>query len=174
MEEQWKPVVGYEGIYEVSNMGNVRSVKRIKKDTLGRVRCFPKKVLLPMKNYSGYMHVSLYNGGFKKCRVNRLVAEAFIDNPYNKPFVNHINSIRDDNRSENLEWCTAKENIAHAILSGNKIGVRGEASNLSKLKLSDVIEIRKSNLLLKELAKLYKVSVGTISMIKRGIIWAHQ
>lgn len=109
--EIWKPVVGFEGYYEVSNMGRVRSLDRsvIFKD--GRKRLINGRVLRVENNNNGYQTVSLYkNGKEKRNLIHRLVAQAFIPNPYNLPEVNHINEAKTDNRSENLEWCTRKYN----------------------------------------------------------------
>ena len=97
-KEVWKDIVGYEGIYQVSNFG------RVKNTETGRI----------MKTYKdkyGYITTSIsYKGKTKHFLIHRLIAKAFIPNPENKPHINHINTIRDDNRIENLEWVTRKEN----------------------------------------------------------------
>lgn len=99
MEEIWKPVVGYEGLYEVSNLGNVRGLKR-------------GKVLKPGKGR--YLFVVLCKDGIRhETSVHRLVATAFCPNPNNKPEVNHLNEIAEDNRASNLEWCTRIENLTY-------------------------------------------------------------
>lgn len=108
--ETWKNVKGYEGFYEVSNKGRVKSVPRLV-DTTMNCRHYVSVILTPSHNDSGYYIVNLSkNGDVKPHRVHILVAEAFIPNPDNLPCVDHINSIRDDNRSCNLRWCTYKEN----------------------------------------------------------------
>lgn len=104
--ENWKNVVGYEGYYEVSDLGNVRSVTRVKKG----------KALKPIKRQHGYLAVQLWgkggnSRGFRTFSVHRLVAEAFIPNSENKPEVNHKDENKANNRVENLEWVSRKENM---------------------------------------------------------------
>lgn len=115
MLEQWKPIVGYEGYYEVSNFGNIRSCERQVNHGLGNgVRKLRAKIVNPWNDSHGYQAVSLSKfGKVKKYKVHRLVAEAFIPNPDNKPTINHINEIRDDNQVTNLEWATYQENNNH-------------------------------------------------------------
>lgn len=102
MIEEWKDVVGYEGLYQVSNLSNVRNRFN--------------KVLKPCYA-QGYARVSLSKkeSKIKQALVHRLVAEVFIENSDNKRTVNHINGIKSDNRLENLEWCTYSENNKHAL-----------------------------------------------------------
>ena len=108
--EIWKPVKGYEGLYEVSNMGNVRSLDR--HSMWGNRYClFKGKPMKTFPNSYGYLKTNLYkNGQLKQYSVHRLVADAFIPNPNNLPCIDHINTIKTDNRVENLRWCTNKEN----------------------------------------------------------------
>lgn len=106
--EHWKPVPGFEGLYMVSQLGGVYS-------TRSRRRLSPTK--------TGYAIVTLYKDGKSTSRaVHRLVAEAFLPNPDNLQIVNHKDGNKQNNRLENLEWCTQKENVAHAI----KMGVHGK------------------------------------------------
>lgn len=111
MRELWKPVVGYEGLYEVSNLGRVKSLPR--KGTKGGV-------LTPSySNSKHYAHIPLTkNGKLRTTSLHRVVALAFIPNPENKPQVNHINGDKTNNRTDNLEWVTNKENADHARETG--------------------------------------------------------
>ena len=117
MEEKeiWKPVVGFENLYEVSNMGRVKSLERTVWSGLngGCYITIPERILKPRKA-SGYLQVALYKDGKGKwCLVHRLVASAFIPNPQGLPEVNHISEDKADNNLENLEWVSPKENVNH-------------------------------------------------------------
>lgn len=109
--EIWKPVFGYEGLYLVSSLGQVRSLDmRVK--TKGGVMVTRKgRILKPIVNIDGYLTVTLCKNGSKRTwRIHRLVAIAFIPNPLGLPVINHKNEDKADNRVENLEWCTVAYN----------------------------------------------------------------
>lgn len=114
---EWRPVVGYEGLYEVNNLGEVRSLDRT--DSMGRLKkgC----ILRPKYNRkNGYCQICLHNNtDIKYCYIHRLVAEAFVpnDDPQNKIYCNHINEVKTDNRACNLEWVTHSQNMRHNGLS---------------------------------------------------------
>lgn len=112
-EEVWKPVVGWEGLYEVSNTGRVRSLDRQGVNEKGHGKR-NGKVLAPNYTKFGYIRVGLsINGKKTSYMVHRLVAEAFIPNPENLPFINHKDEIRNNNNAENLEWCTRLYNMRY-------------------------------------------------------------
>jgi hypothetical protein len=117
--EQWKDIKGFEGMYQVSNIGNVKSLDRIVWN--GKVHHLLKgRIMKPKGVKYNEIHLCKDNK-IKKCYIHRLVAEAFISNPHNKPQVNHLNGLHTDNRIENLEWCTSKENNQHAWANGLQI-----------------------------------------------------
>lgn len=117
MKEIWKDVVGYEGLYQVSNLGRVRSLDRVVNITGRGTRKLKGKLRKITLDSKGYPSVSLSSGNCvdKGHRVHRLVCEAFIPNPENKLYVDHINTVRTDNRVENLRWVTFDENMHNPI-----------------------------------------------------------
>lgn len=123
----WKPIDGYEGLYEVSSDGRVRSLYRYKKE------------LKPNIGRGGYYYIQLWNKGKGKCvSIHRLVAEAFCDNPKRKPFVNHIDENKLNNNIENLEWVTHKENCNH----GTAIARRVKNTDFSKRRVNNKNQIK--------------------------------
>lgn len=177
--EIWKPVIGYEAEYEVSNSGKVRSLDTIQRRSNGRTICNFKikgKILKPYKTgrNGGYLTVSIHG---KNHKVHRLVAEAFIPNPDNLPQVNHIDGNKNNNTIENLEWVTNLENMRHAFETG--LHLVGENVYNSKLTAEQVKAIREEYTPktrgkgAKSLAKKYGVSDITIRNIIKGRKWKH-
>ena len=114
--EVWKDIKGYEGRYQVSNMGRVKSLERTFIDKTGRKQHIKERILKPRTDKDGYLRVDLHNSKAKRFAIHRLVCEAFHENPENKPCVNHIDENKTNNIASNLEWCTVAEN--------NKYGTR--------------------------------------------------
>lgn len=115
IEEIWKPVKDYEGLYEVSNLGRVRSVDRFVLGSKGSLRHIKGKYLIPHKNNKGYYLCDLYKENRRKnVLLHRAVAEAFVPNEYNLPYINHIDNNRENCVFTNLEWCTQSYNVKYS------------------------------------------------------------
>ncbi|MCM3783681.1 NUMOD4 domain-containing protein [Neobacillus mesonae] len=140
--EHWVDIVGYEGKYQVSNQGRVRSLDREIITKNGVVKPKKGKVLSPCNNGNGYMYVSLGKGNHEY--IHHLVARAFVCNPRCVKEVNHINEIKSDNRADNLEWVTRIENIRHG--TGIERARRARAGKLINGKCSKpVIGVHESD-----------------------------
>ena len=122
MKEIWKAVSGFEGLYEVSNIGNVRSLDRTVTRKDGVVVSFKGKQLLPRLNHDGYLQVQISKcNKCKTVKVHRLVADAFMPNPLSLPEINHKDENKTNNAVTNLEWCSHKYNSCYGT-RGERIG----------------------------------------------------
>jgi hypothetical protein len=166
-EQIWKDVIGYEGLYQVSNLGNVKS--------LGNKFSRKERLLKLSFQSKGYLTVVLQKDAKRKMvLVHRIVAEHFIHNVESKPQINHIDGNKTNNAIENLEWVSHRENLNHAIK--NNLTLKGEENRNSKLKDVDVIKIHsllQKGTTTKELSETYNVSYSTIDSIRTNRYWKH-
>lgn len=128
--EEWRDIKGYEGLYKISNIGRVKSYQTFgNNQKIGR-----EHFITPTLTTNGYYRVELIKDNQRKThRIHRLVAFAFLPNPENKPYINHIDGNRLNNHITNLEWCTQKENNEHAIRTGLR--------KLKKLSKDDMVQM---------------------------------
>lgn len=179
MQEVWKDIKGYEGYYQVSNLGRVKSLSRVvKRYEKGRGEVIQRRRerILSERDCRGYKTVLLCVGGSNKQKfIHRLVAEVFLDSVEGKDYVNHIDNDPSNNCSINLEWCTAKENAHHMIKQGRKACVKGENHPCRKLTEKQVRQIRREykqgGVTQQQLASKYGVSRSNIGYIVRGVLW---
>lgn len=164
--EEWKQVVGYEGLYSVSNLGRVISHIR---------KTYPYKdiVLSPAKSRGRFGFRLSKGKAIKRILASRLVATAFIPNPHNHPVVNHLDGDKTNDKVSNLEWCTYKRNSQHAYEIGLNVPKTGEDCFASTLTNKQALEIFNSNISNCIIAEKYNVSEGIISNIKTGRNWGH-
>lgn len=157
-------------------MEKIQGLEDYSIDKLGNVTSFKngKQIKKAIRIKDGYAFVKLQYafGKGKYYSVHRLVAITYIENPENKPEVNHINGIKSDNRVENLEWVTKKENAQHAIKSG-LTKQKGEDNKRSKLTNYEVVRIRIDMRSQRTIAKEYNISPSIVYGIKSGKRWAH-
>jgi hypothetical protein len=176
MEEIFKSIVGYEGLYEISNLQNVKSLNRVIIRSNGQKVRIKERILKPAIGGRGYYSVVLCNDVRQRSEcIHILMAKTFIPNPENKKEVNHINAITTDNRIENLEWCTHKENMTHAKTLGLIKYNKGEKHYSSKLKNIDIMQIRSLSGIKPhyQIAKMFNVDKSQISRIINRKIWNH-
>lgn len=169
--EEWKDVVGYEGLYQVSSLGRVKSFHswRGKKE----------RIINPFPNRDGYRKVDLRtsDGKRKTKSVHTLVLEAFAGEQPPEMQCNHKDGIKSNNRLENLEYCTRCENVLHTYRNLGRVPMRGERHGLSKLTEKEVLEMRHLHSIgrynYKELGEVFKVSQVTARRIIIRMVWKH-
>ena len=173
--EQWKDISGFEGMYQVSDTGQVRSLDRFD----DRGRHLKGRVLSQGSGTKGYKMTVLSKLGVHTTRnTHRFVAKAFIPNPDNLPSVNHMDGNKQNNHVSNLEWVTQKENIRHAMNTG-LTDISGEKNNKAVLTEEDVRMIRKIYISGSQefgqvaLGRKFGVSPNTIGFIVKGKTWKH-
>lgn len=156
--EVWKEIPGFEGLYEASDLGHIRSFERVVATKNGKLLPKHQTQLKPYLTQHGYLRVCLQYGKFKRSIfVHRLVALAFIPNLENKPLINHIDNDRSNNLLSNLEWCTHTENVRHSMIQG-----RFTRKTINPEKLRDIKDCLDAGLSMNDIAKTLKVSRNTI------------
>ncbi len=181
--EVWKDIPNFEGYYQASTMGRIRSLDREieKRDGRGGIDRYVRlgKIFnLKYKKNRRYTSVRLSKDGkTNSYAVHRIIAITFINNSENKPQANHINGIKSDNRVENLSWMTNSENVNHAIETGLNNSVRGESHGSCKFKNEDITNMRNmyktGNYTYKQIGLLFNATVARVSEIIRRKTWKH-
>lgn len=168
----WKPVPNFEGLYEVSNKGKIRSLDREVVSSTGQRYTIKGKVLKPPTAGKGYLSVMLWKKGKpKRVYLHIIVATVYVKNPHNLPIVNHKNGDKTKCEASNLEWTTYSGNNQHAYDTG--LHGKGEKHYKAKLTLKDVRKIRKEGkyTTYQKIADKYGVSKATIRDILENRTW---
>ena len=175
--EEWRDVVGYEGLYQVSSEGRVKSLERKLSHWRGGERIQKERILKQSVVYGGYLRVCLsVDGKTKMLRVHRLVCEAFHKNPENKPEVNHINEDKTDNRACNLEWCTRRENCNYG--TRNERSAKALSKPVGQYTLDgELVKIWPSTIEVQRQTGFGQGAVSAVAIGKRktayGFIWKY-
>lgn len=177
-DEEWRAVVDYEGLYEVSNLGRVRRLDRVYVNPQGTAVPRPARFVSVCRASRGYRGVSLRKDGIQHYRpLHRLIAQAFIPNPDNKPFVNHLDSNPANNSITNLEWVTAKENTHHCIKAGRMRQARGEdyknRTKLSAAKIHEMDRMKREGAGTSQIARAMGVALTTAHDALYRNTWKH-
>ncbi len=176
IKEEWKIIEGFNGLYSVSNLGSVKRKDSLISHNKGGMRKWKGRELLPNLK-KGYKAVCIYDNGTRhEFTVHRLVAMAFINNPDNKPCVNHKDGNVLNNNVSNLEWVTYKENTRHAIDNKLLICHKGSTHYSTCLSESDVILIRqsyKNGESQSSIGAKYDMCQSAISRIVNNKNWKH-
>jgi hypothetical protein len=175
MKEFWKDIEGFEGRYQISDSGEVKSLGRFVNGKNGSKRWIKETILKPCYDGNGYLQSSLrIDGKFMANKTHRIVAQTFIPNPDNLPQINHKNGNKEDCSVENLEWCTGEYNLKHAIETGltDNVGIKNAAAKLTD---SDVIKIKelKGKITHAKLAEMFNVTEPAIWKILNNRTWKH-
>jgi hypothetical protein len=172
MEEIWKDIIGYENKYQISNFGRVKSKENYFRYTHAKTNevfyRLKKETILKNKTLRGYNFISLSKNSIQKnYRICRLVAIHFIDNPLNKPCVNHIDCNKSNDNVNNLEWVTYKENMIHAR-DNNLVSIKFGKDNVGSKK----VRCKKTGIIfetIKDASLHFKISATQLGRVLKGI-----
>lgn len=158
MKEEWKDVIGYEGVYQISNLGRCKRLYKHRKE----------KILKPIKTHHGYFNYSFcVNSKFKAMSIHRLVAIHFIPNPNNYPEVNHKDANKENYSVDNLEWCTRSYNMKHAhglgLVFPNK--ATDAIRKINKINTPIILKMKEKNFTLEEISIISNISISAISKL---------
>lgn len=177
MQEIWRPIPGYEGLYEVSNTGQVRALDRVVRSRWGTEKPIKGGLKAFAKNSQGYKSVHLHlNGKMASFYVHRLVASVYLQNPNSLPQVNHLDGDKENNSAANLEWCTGSSNCTHAVKNELYENAKGERVAGAKLTESDVREIRQlasMGTMHKDIAALFGIGRKAVTKVVNIQRWKH-
>ena len=176
MEEVWKAIPDFEGLYEASSMGRIRSLDRLVTGKNGVTKRFSGRVMVLVPMNTGYVTVALSKGGRPvRYLVHRLVALTFIPNPDGLEEVNHKDGVKHHNALSNLEWMSRVRNIRHAMGMGliQGLGENNPAAKLDDNSVLRVKELLRLGLHPNEIAPLFNVQPSTVFDILLGRSWAH-
>jgi hypothetical protein len=173
MKEEWKNIKGYEGYYQISNLGNLKALSREVRHPNGGVRKTKERISQGSTDGKGYKVATLSKeGNSERVLIHRLVALAFLKNKYNLPVINHKDGVKHNNKVNNLEWSTYQHNIQHSFNNKLQVVPKGENNKLARFTQEEANFIRamklKYNLSNEFLAKVTEVSATTIHFIING------
>jgi len=178
MVEIWKDIKGFENCYQVSNLGNVRSLDRSLTDKNGKIRSYAGRLIIPHTDRDGYYRVNIMSNGriwYRFRAIHRLVALTFIGDPLDDSFVvNHKDGNKQNNRVDNLEWVSQSENVKHAL----RLGLRPSGEDhrwhrLTEYQVSQIPHLKQMGYSLKKISQLFNISYGCIKNIAAGRKWKY-
>ena len=174
-QEEWRNIKGFEGLYQVSNLGRVRSISRIVRAGKNKQRRVNGRVITPWKSKQGYLRINL--GGRDKKSIHRLVAEAFIPNPENYPEVNHKDEDKANNVASNLEWCNHSYNALYGTCQDRLRKHKNTPVEMIDKGTHEVLAVFESMKIAMQETGVNKVTISQVCRGKRriggGYIWRY-